>query len=53
MGFYLNSASPASLYKSETESIYFVDKTELLKELFPLIEQGNRHICITRPRWFS
>lgn len=53
MGFYLNSASPASLYKSETESLYFVDKTELLKELFPLIEQGNRHICITRPRRFG
>ncbi len=50
MGLYLNSFSPYTLYKNETCSPYFVDKSMLLEELFPLAELGNRHICITRPR---
>lgn len=53
MGFYLNSAASHSLYKSEMENPYFVDKTKLLEELFPLIAQGNKHLCITRPRRFG
>ena len=53
MGFYLNSAAPYSLYKSEMENPYFVDKSKLLEELFPLIAQGNKHLCITRPRRFG
>lgn len=53
MGFYLNSISPFSLYKSEVESPYFVDKALLLEKLFPLVSQGNKHICITRPRRFE
>lgn len=32
---------------------YFVDKTKLLSELFPFLEVGNTHICITRPRRFG
>lgn len=32
---------------------YFVDKTLILSELFPFIESGNSHICITRPRRFG
>lgn len=53
MGMYLNSISPYFLYKSEAESPYFVDKSLLLKELFPLADTGNKHICITRPRRFG
>lgn len=53
MGMYLNSISPYYLYKSEASSPYFVDKSLLLKELFPLAEAGNRHVCITRPRRFG
>ncbi len=53
MGFYLNSAAPGALYKSETESPYFVDKSQLLEELIPFVQQGNKHICITRPRRFG
>lgn len=53
MGLYLNSVSPYYLYKSEVDSSYFVDKSLLLKELIPLAESGNRHICITRPRRFG
>lgn len=40
-------------YKSETEKPYFVDKTSMLEELFPLVRTGNNHICITRPRRFG
>ena len=53
MGFYLNNKSKVSLYKSEMQRPYFVDKTLILSELFPLIESGNSHICITRPRRFG
>ncbi|MCD7885908.1 MAG: ATP-binding protein [Lachnospiraceae bacterium] len=53
MGLYLDSAQPYILYKSEVESPYFVDKTLLLRELFPLVKAGNKHVCITRPRRFG
>lgn len=38
MGTYLNSMTAFSLYSSETKRPYFVDKTMLLTELFPLAE---------------
>lgn len=53
MGTYLNSITPYTLYKSESLSPYFVDKTLMLIELFPYVSAGNRHICITRPRRFG
>ena len=53
MGFYLNNKSKVSLYKSEMQRPYFVDKTLILSELFPFVESGNSHICITRPRRFG
>jgi len=53
MGYYLNSSKVLSLYESEVKKPYFVDKTEMLGELIPLVEQGNNHICITRPRRFG
>lgn len=53
MGTYLNSITPYTLYKSESLSPYFVDKTRMLRELFPYVSAGNRHICITRPRRFG
>ena len=53
MGFYLDSAAPKTLYRIEPISQYFVDKSMILKELFQFIEDGNRHICITRPRRFG
>ena len=53
MGVYLNSKKPCSLYKTEVAGDYFVDKTEILKELFPLVEQGGKYTCITRPRRFG
>lgn len=45
MGIYLNSVSSYTLYKSEVSSAYFVDKSRMLKELIPLAEVGNRHVC--------
>lgn len=48
MGIYLNSRAAYTLYKSETEKPYFVDKTSIREELFPLVRTGNNHICITR-----
>lgn len=53
MGLYLNSGKSHAIYKSEASKPYFVDKTLILEELCPLVEQGNNHICITRPRRFG
>lgn len=53
MGSYLNSTTPYTLYKSESLSPYFVDKTLMIRELFPYVNAGNRHICVTRPRRFG
>lgn len=53
MGYYLNGTQAFSIYESETKKPYFVDKTLLLRELFPLVLAGNNHICITRPRRFG
>lgn len=53
MGVYLDSKTGYTLYKNETEKQYFVDKTRLLKELFPLVNEGSSYICITRPRRFG
>lgn len=41
------------MYKKETTQPYFVDKSKLLEELFPLVRNGNNQICITRPRRFG
>ncbi len=53
MGIYLNSKTAYILYKGETQNPYFVDKSQILEELFPLVSRGNSHICITRPRRFG
>lgn len=50
MGFYMDSASPKTLYRSTYSSLYFVDKSMALKEIFKFLEAGKEHICVTRPR---
>lgn len=65
MGVYLNSKKPYLLFRNERFARYFVDKSEILKDLVPLVEQedefpngvcsskGHRYVCITRPRRFG
>ncbi len=53
MAYYLNCKKVFSLYESETRAHYFVDKTLFLEELFTLVNAGNKHICVTRPRRFG
>ena len=53
MGIYLNSSAACTLYRSEAAKPYFIDKSMLIKELLPLVDQGNHYICITRPRRFG
>ena len=53
MGIYLNSLSAHTLYRNEMRKPYFVDKTAMLEELFPLIREGSNYICVTRPRRFG
>lgn len=67
MGLYLNSKKPHDNYQETVVSTYFIDKSMLLNELIPLVEQpknifdqncinqgkSNKYICITRPRRFG
>ncbi|MCD8020827.1 MAG: AAA family ATPase [Clostridiales bacterium] len=53
MGYYLNSTSPAAAYKKTVDTIYFVDKSELIGELFSVMGTDDGNICLTRPRRFG
>lgn len=67
MGVYLNSRSAYSLFRRDCASTYFVDKTDILAELVPLVElggkegeepasfqgKGQKYVAITRPRRFG
>ena len=53
MGFYLNSVLPYKRYKKMSATSYFVDKTNILRDLFDCIEEETQYICITRPRRFG
>ena len=53
MGIYVDSKTAYILYRNETKKPYFVDKSMMLKELFPLVDSGGEYVCITRPRRFG
>lgn len=53
MGIYLNSKNAYTLFKEAASGTYFIDKTGMIKELLSLVEQGNKYICVTRPRRFG
>lgn len=53
MGIYLNGARAYTLFKNEATKPYFIDKSNLIGELLPLVEQGSNYVCITRPRRFG
>lgn len=50
---FLNSRRPLEAYKLVRNDIYFVDKTALIEELFPVLGTEQRFLCITRPRRFG
>ena len=49
----LNIREPYDRYKTVQNGTYFVDKSEILEELIPALQQEERFICITRPRRFG
>ena len=67
MGVYLNSKSPFVLFQEDFAYTYFVDKSEIIAELVPLVEmeknvvessgndrgKGYKYVCITRPCRFG
>ena len=53
MGQFLNNKEPYDKYKTVMNGAFFVDKTEILKELIPALQQEQRFFCITRPRRFG
>ena len=52
MGQFLNSKEPYDRFKSVMNGIYFVDKSDILEELIPALQQEQRFFCITRPKTF-
>ena len=50
MAYYLNNNVCYESYKYIAQMEFFVDKSEILEELFPVLNTENRFICITRPR---
>ncbi len=53
MGQFLNNKEPYDKYKMVMNGTYFVDKSEILEELIPALQQEQRFFCITRPRRFG
>lgn len=53
MGIYLNSKNAYALFKEAASGTYFIDKTGMIRELLSLVGQGNKYICVTRPRRFG
>ncbi|MCD7954413.1 MAG: ATP-binding protein [Lachnospiraceae bacterium] len=53
MGYYLNSIEPIENFRLASQSEYFVDKSKIMKELFPFFYRNDKDICITRPRRFG
>lgn len=58
MGVYLNSSSAYGLFQEDVSLTYYVDKTDILRDLLPSIEKGRgrkapKYIAITRPRRFG
>lgn len=53
MGYFLNNEEPYVIYQEAATQPYFVDKTEILKDIFPLVNSTEKYICITRPRRFG
>lgn len=53
MGIFLNNKSCCADYQETVSDLYFVDKSMLIKDLFPVLGTKNRFLCITRPRRFG
>ena len=53
MGQFLNNKEPYDKFKTVMNGMYFVDKSEILEELIPALQQEQRFFCITRPRRFG
>ena len=67
MGIYLNAPTAYGLFREDFSLTYYVDKSEIIKDLIPILElrndlpkRGNgtsgkspKYVCITRPRRFG
>ena len=67
MGIYLNGKKAYGVFQEDVAFTYYVDKTDILDELVPILElknsrtrqeksgrgKGLKYICITRPRRFG
>ncbi len=51
MGIYLNPGS--SKFQMSRNAQIYVDKSELISKLNPLVETEDRYVCVSRPRRFG
>jgi hypothetical protein len=49
----LNNVDKDNQFIKTTRKKYFVDKTELIEKLNPLVGEADQFVCITRPRRFG
>lgn len=52
MGQFLNSKEPYDRYRTVQNGIYFVDKSELLEELIPALQQEQRFFLYYKAKAF-
>lgn len=50
---YLNSIAPYMNYQEAAADPYYVDKSEMIKDIISAIGTPGKYICITRPRRFG
>ena len=53
MGQFLNNREPYDKFQTVMRGRYFVDKSEIIGELIPALQEEQRFFCITRPRRFG
>ena len=54
MGIFLNTTIPYEAYRAVASTRFFVDKTRMIEEILDGLEfDGQRYVCITRPRRFG
>ena len=54
MGIFLNTTNPYEAYRAVASTRLFVDKSLMIEELLNGLElDGQRYVCITRPRRFG
>ncbi|MDO4975242.1 MAG: AAA family ATPase [Alphaproteobacteria bacterium] len=53
MPYFLNNITQINQFTKTTKEKYFIDKSNLIKEMNELVGTASQYVCITRPRRFG